>query len=125
LILELCLPLDQRTVNVMEQWMRKSEMVLLERKASELAALMRILASKHRLLILCQLVELGEASAGTLAESIGLSPSAMSQHLAKMRDEGLVTSRRESQTIWYRISDPRVEQLFATLHRLYCRDNGR
>ena len=105
--------------------MRKSDMAVLERKASELAALMCILANKHRLLILCQLVELGEASAGTLAKSIGLSPSALSQHLAKMRAEGLVTSRRESLTIWYRISDPRVEQLFATLHRLYCGSDAR
>ncbi|MGZ3291067.1 MAG: ArsR/SmtB family transcription factor, partial [Xanthobacteraceae bacterium] len=45
----------------------------------------------------------------------------LSQHLAKMREEGLVTYRRESQTLWYRIADPRIEDLFATLHRLYCR----
>jgi ArsR family transcriptional regulator len=38
-----------------------------------------------------------------------------------MREEGLVTFRRESQTLWYRIADPRIEQLFATLHRLFCR----
>ena len=44
-----------------------------------------------------------------------------SQHLAKMRAEGLVTFRRESQTLWYRIADPRIEQLFATLHKLFCR----
>jgi ArsR family transcriptional regulator len=45
----------------------------------------------------------------------------LSQHLAKMRDEGIVATRRESQTIWYRIADPRVEQLFGTLYELYCR----
>jgi len=105
--------------------MRKSDTAILEKKASELAALMRMFANEHRLLILCQLVELGEANAGTLAESVGLSPSALSQHLSKMRAEGLVTSRRDSQTIWYRISDPRVEELFATLHRLYCGKRAR
>ena len=56
-----------------------------------------------------------------LAEAVGLSQSAMSQHLAKMRDERLVTFRRESQTLWYRIADPRIEQLFAALHRLFCK----
>jgi ArsR family transcriptional regulator, virulence genes transcriptional regulator len=56
-----------------------------------------------------------------LAKAVGLSQSALSQHLARMREEGLVTFRRESQTLWYRIADPRIEQLFATLHRPYCR----
>ncbi len=105
--------------------MRKSGTALLEKKASELAALMRMFANEYRLLILCQLVEFGEANAGTLAESIGLSASALSQHLAKMRAEGLVTSRRDGQVVWYRISDPRVEELFATLHRLYCGKKAR
>ncbi len=105
---------------LLKDQMRKPDTQILEKKASELAALMRMFANEHRLLILCQLVELGEASAGTLADSVGISPSALSQHLAKMRGERLVASRRDSQTIWYRISDPRVEELFATLHRLYC-----
>jgi ArsR family transcriptional regulator len=66
-------------------------------------------------------VERGEASVNALAEEVGLSQSALSQHLAKMRDEGLITFRRESQTLWNRIADPRIEQLFATLHDLFCR----
>ena len=53
---------------------------------------------------------------------VGLSQSALSQHLAKMRDEGLVAFRREGQTLWYRIADPRVEALLATLYELYCKD---
>jgi DNA-binding transcriptional ArsR family regulator len=72
-------------------------------------------------MILCKLVEWGEGQRDPLAEAVGLSQSALSQHLAKMREEGLVTFRRESQTLWYRIADPRIEQLFATLHRLFCR----
>ena len=71
-------------------------------------------------MILCKLVEWGEVNVTTLAEAVGLSQSALSQHLAKMRDEGLVTFRRESQTLWYRIADRRIEQLFATLHDLFC-----
>lgn len=92
----------------------------LERKAAEVADILRALANERRLMILCKLVEWGEASVGTLAEAVGLSQSALSQHLAKMRDENLIAFRRESQTLWYRIADPRVEELFFTLHRLFC-----
>lgn len=100
--------------------MRKPDTATLEKKAGELAALMRMFANEHRLLILCKLVELGEANVGTLADEVGLSASALSQHLAKMRGERVVAFRRDSQTIWYRIADPRVEELFSTLHRLFC-----
>jgi ArsR family transcriptional regulator, virulence genes transcriptional regulator len=90
-------------------------------KATEVADILRALANERRLMILCKLVEWGEANVNSLAEAVGLSQSALSQHLAKMRDEDLVTFRRESQTLWYRIADPRIEQLFATLHSLFCR----
>jgi ArsR family transcriptional regulator, virulence genes transcriptional regulator len=92
-----------------------------ERQAVEVAGILRALANERRLMILCTLVECGESNVGTLATAVGLSQSALSQHLAKMREEGLVTFRRESQTIWYRIADPRIEQLLATLHSLFCR----
>ncbi len=52
---------------------------------------------------------------------MSVSASRASQHLAKMRDEGIIGFRRESQTLWYRITDPRIEALMAELHRLYCR----
>jgi ArsR family transcriptional regulator, virulence genes transcriptional regulator len=93
---------------------------LLEKKATEVAGILRALANERRLMILCKLVEWGEATVTSLADTVGLSQSALSQHLAKMRAEGLVTFRRESQTLWYRIADPRVEQLFATLHQVFC-----
>jgi ArsR family transcriptional regulator len=93
----------------------------LEAKAGQVADLLSALANDRRLLILCKLVETGEATVGALADNIGLSQSALSQHLARMREEGIVTFRREAQTLWYRIADPRVETLLATLHRLYCR----
>jgi DNA-binding transcriptional ArsR family regulator len=93
----------------------------LEAKAGQVADLLSALANDRRLLILCKLVETGEATVGALADDVGLSQSALSQHLARMREEGIVTFRREAQTLWYRIADPRVETLLATLHRLYCR----
>jgi ArsR family transcriptional regulator len=92
----------------------------LEQQATEVAAILRALANERRLMILCKLVEWGEGSVNALAEAVGLSQSALSQHLAKMRAEGLVAYRRESQTLWYRIADARIEQLFVTLHRLFC-----
>ena len=92
----------------------------IEKAAADVAGLLRAIANERRLMILCKLVEWGEANVNTLAEIVGLSQSALSQHLAKMREEGLVAYRRESQTLWYRIADPRIEELLATLHKLYC-----
>ncbi len=73
-------------------------------------------------MVLCKLVEHGEMTASDLAREVNLSQSALSQHLAKMREESLVAYRRESQTLWYRIADPRTEALLATLYDLYCKD---
>lgn len=89
--------------------------------ALEVANILRALGNERRLMILCKLVEASEMTVGALVEAVGLSQSALSQHLAKMRDENIVTFRRDSQTLWYRISDPRIEQLMAELHRLFCR----
>lgn len=97
----------------------------IEKAAAEVAGTLRGLANERRLMILCKLVEWGEGTVNSLAETVGLSQSALSQHLAKMRQEGLVTYRRESQTLWYRIADPRVEDLLATLHKLYCKPTNR
>ena len=97
----------------------------LEKAAAEVAGVLRAVANERRLIILCKLVEWGEGNVNALAETVGLSQSALSQHLAKMRDEGLVTYRRDSQTLWYRIADTRIEDLLATLHKLYCKPNKR
>lgn len=84
------------------------------------ADVLRAIANDRRLMILCKLVEWGEATVGSLAEAVGLSQSALSQHLARMREEGIVTYRRESQTLWYRIADRRTEALLGHLQHLYC-----
>jgi ArsR family transcriptional regulator len=94
----------------------------LEAKAGHVADVLGALANDRRLLILCKLVEVGEATVGSLTADVGLSQSALSQHLARMREEGIVTYRRDAQTLWYRIADARIEALLATLHRLYCAD---
>jgi ArsR family transcriptional regulator, virulence genes transcriptional regulator len=93
-----------------------------EANALEVANVLRTLGNERRLMILCKLVEADEMTVGALVEAVGLSQSALSQHLAKMRDDNVVTFRRDSQTLWYRIADPRIEQLMAELHRLYCRE---
>ncbi|MGE0426251.1 MAG: ArsR/SmtB family transcription factor [Reyranellaceae bacterium] len=101
---------------------RRMDAKALERSAGDVADVMRALANDRRMLILCRLVANGEATVGALAKDVGVSQSALSQHLARMRLEGIVAFRRESQTIWYRIADPRIGTLLSTLYRLYCRD---
>jgi ArsR family transcriptional regulator len=91
-----------------------------EANALEVADVLRALANERRLQILCVLMEREETNVGTLVSRIGISQSALSQHLAKMRDEGILAFRRESQTLWYRIVDPRIRELMAELYRLHC-----
>jgi DNA-binding transcriptional ArsR family regulator len=88
--------------------------------ASEATALLKALANEQRLLILCHLASEGELSVGSLGDRIELSQSALSQHLARLRDDRLVTFRRESQTLHYRVADSRVEKLLDLLRDLFC-----
>ncbi|MBV2216076.1 MULTISPECIES: ArsR/SmtB family transcription factor [Diaphorobacter] len=92
----------------------------MQQGAARAAALLRAVGNEHRLLVLCLLIEQGEASVGTLLEQVRLSQSALSQHLARMRDEGLVTFRRDAQTLYYRIADPAAEKLVAALKDIFC-----
>ena len=80
---------------------------------------MKTLGNEHRLLILCTLLE-GERSVGDLVDTIGLSQSALSQHLARLRRDGLVRTRRASQTIYYRVAGAEAPAVLATLHSIYC-----
>lgn len=98
------------------------DLATFEAKAGQVADTLKAIGNARRLMLLCKLVEHGEVTVGDLARDVGLSQSACSQHLAKMRDEGLITFRRESQTLWYAIADTRVEMLLATLYQLYCKD---
>ncbi|GAK44648.1 AsrR family transcriptional regulator [Tepidicaulis marinus] len=89
-------------------------------RAGEAAAMMKLLSNENRLLILCQLVAHGEMSVGALAEAVGLGQSALSQHLAKLRADGLVATRRAAQVIHYRIADPNAAKLLSVLKEIYC-----
>ena len=98
------------------------DLATFETKAGEVSTLLKAMANTRRLMVLCKLVEHGEINVGDLAREVALSQSALSQHLTKMRDENLVTFRRERQMLWYRIADPRTETLLAALYQLYCKD---
>jgi ArsR family transcriptional regulator len=95
------------------------------RHAGDAAALLKSMANERRLLVLCHLAVSDEISVGELADRVGLSQSALSQHLARLREEGLVATRREAQTVHYRIGEPKAGQLLALLHDLFCPDLGR
>lgn len=91
-------------------------------RAQEAARLLKALGNEHRLLILCHLITAEELSVSALTAEIGLSQSALSQHLAKLREEGLVDYRREAQSLFYRVADPRAAQVIAVLRDIYCPD---
>lgn len=95
------------------------------RQAGEAVGLLKALASEPRLLVLCHLVEEGETSVGDLAARVGLGQSALSQHLARLREEGLVATRKAAQAVFYRVCDPKAEQLLMLLHDLFCPELGR
>ncbi len=95
----------------------------LEGHAAEASALLRSMANKWRLLVLCHLVQ-GERSVGELQRALGLSQSALSQHLAGLRRMKLVETRRSAQTIYYRLCGREAMTVLATLHDLYCAPAG-
>ena len=98
----------------------EKDRLFLQEGAAKAAALLRAVGNEHRLLLLCLLIERQEMTVGQLHEHVGLSQSALSQHLAKMRNEGLVSFRRESQTLYYYIDHPDVARLIATLKTIFC-----
>ena len=93
---------------------------VLQEKAAEVARVMKLLGNENRLLLLCHLAQRGEVTVGALADAVGLSQPALSQHLALLREDGLVATRRESQAVHYRIADPQVGSLLSFLHDTYC-----
>lgn len=87
----------------------------------EATRVLGLLSNPQRLLILCRLTTAEELSVGELGKNTNLSQSALSQHLAKLRQAGLVATRRQQQTIFYRIAREDIAQILQTLHALYCR----
>ena len=87
--------------------------------ADEASALLKALSNRHRLVIICQLIE-KERSVGELAELLRIRDSTVSQHLALLRKDGLVTARRDGQTIWYAIGSKPARVLVRMLYRSFC-----
>lgn len=81
--------------------------------------MLKALANRHRLMILCQLID-KEHSVGELTNFLGLRDSTVSQHLALLRKDALVTTRRDGQTIWYALASIAVRRLVETLYDIYC-----
>jgi len=102
--------------------MKTLDLDRLVRQAGEASALLRAIANQQRLLILCHLAEAGEMNVSALQAELTLGQSALSQHLAKLRDEGIVAFRRDAQTLFYRIADPRAAKLLAVLHDEFCKE---
>lgn len=87
--------------------------------AADAARLLKALGNEKRLLLLCLLVE-AERSVGELNARLDLSQSALSQHLAVLRADGLVTTRRDAQTIYYSLAEGPAQRIIDTLHDIYC-----
>lgn len=92
----------------------------LQENAAEAARLLRLLANERRLLLLCHLVGAGEMTVSALASALDLSQPALSQHLAMLREDGLVATRKASQAVFYRLADPKAARLLEVLRDLYC-----
>ncbi len=94
-------------------------LVELQSKAGAVEALLKSVGKRNRLIVLCELQK-GERSVGALQQAIGLSQSALSQHLARLRAHGVVATRRQSQTIYYSLASEKVARLIGLLEMLYC-----
>lgn len=92
-------------------------------RAEDVARHLSLLANPSRLLILCRLAE-GEASVGTLQDIVALSQSALSQHLARLREGAVVATRRDAQTVYYRIDDAQTEAMMSALYKVFCRPDN-
>ena len=98
----------------------RAELEVLAEQAAAAARMLKLLGNEYRLLILCFLAAHGEMKVGDLVDAVGLSQSALSQHLALLREDGLVAYRRESQTLYYRVADPRAARILKLLKDIYC-----
>jgi DNA-binding transcriptional ArsR family regulator len=92
---------------------------LMQQNASRASDMMKLLSHPHRLMILCELNQ-GECSVGDLGERIGINQSPLSQHLARMRHEGVVQARREAQTVYYSLAGDEIGAIISLLYSLYC-----
>lgn len=99
--------------------MTESDISQIRSHACHVAGFLKSLANENRLLILCSLLD-GEKCVGDINADLDISPSALSQHLAWLREAGMVSSRRQSQTIFYSLADDRVEKTLGLLREMFC-----
>ncbi|MCW5724155.1 MAG: helix-turn-helix transcriptional regulator [Maricaulaceae bacterium] len=97
----------------------QADLERLQEQAGEAARLLRLIGNENRLLILCLLAG-GEMTVGALNAAVPLSQSALSQHLAKMREDGLVAARKDGLNVRYRVADGRAERILFTLKGIFC-----
>jgi DNA-binding transcriptional ArsR family regulator len=117
-------PDDQRPALTIYSYLRiyasmKVDTKAMRSAADQAGALLKALANRHRLLIVCQLIE-KERSVGELAAFLDIRDSTVSQHLALLRRDGIVSARRDGQTIWYSIGSDPARELVHALYRAYC-----
>ena len=111
--------IQNRKAQMQQPALVKEDLQAMQAHAREAAALMKALANENRLMILCTLVD-GEMSVGELNEKVPLSQSALSQHLASLRQAGLVCTRKEAQTVFYQLSGDEATRVIAVLQSIYC-----
>ncbi len=95
------------------------DLELMQENAARASEMMKLLGHPHRLMILCELNQ-GERSVTELCQKVGINQSPLSQHLARMRHESVVESRREAQTVYYSLAGPEVSTIISLLYKLYC-----
>ena len=96
-----------------------SPLAEMQAHATQAANLLKALANENRLMIMCSLLA-GELSVGELNTKVPLSQSALSQHLASLRDAGLVSTRKEAQTVYYQVCGDEARKIIAVLQSIYC-----
>ncbi|HUF80327.1 MAG TPA: metalloregulator ArsR/SmtB family transcription factor [Burkholderiales bacterium] len=111
--------MSQATMNDSAFGLTRAEVARLRGSAVRVTDLLKAMANPSRLMILCQLAE-GEKSVGEMETVIGLSQSGLSQHLAVLRRKGIVSTRREAQSIFYSLASKEVEEIMAALYRVFC-----
>lgn len=104
----------------MNQKTNSLDLKQMQKNAAAAELLLKQLANANRLMVLCHLIS-GEKAVGELARSVGLSQSSLSQHLAKLREAGLVTSNKRGLSVYYRICSMEAQALLSVLHLIYCR----
>jgi DNA-binding transcriptional ArsR family regulator len=107
----------------MSKHLLSSDLELMQKKAPEVAELMRIMSNPTRLMLLCDIAHRGESSVAELERDLGIKQPGLSQHLAELRQSELVSTRRESRSIFYSIADTKVHALLDLLRDLFCNEN--